>query len=177
MVNDDIKCLDTEQEAEFIDALLERSLGRDIRYPIPPRHVAPAQLEEVVNRACDVADDADAVWETLAEDLIDDSDRDDIVARAVEESRPIGASNEPIQTDGGSNHDSSRDWELIGREVAEAVVSDITGGPIDHERTAVFKTRLQKGGRISVPEPELEALGLTPGDLLQIRLQKLGGDH
>ncbi len=33
---------------------------------------------------------------------------------------------------------------------------------------AVFKARLQKGGRVSIPDPEREALGLQEGDLVQV---------
>lgn len=33
--------------------------------------------------------------------------------------------------------------------------------------TAVFKTRVQSGGRISIPDAEREALGIDEGDLVQ----------
>ncbi len=40
--------------------------------------------------------------------------------------------------------------------------------PTDSDRKSVYKTQLQKGGRIAVPDPEIEALGLDPGDTLQV---------
>jgi hypothetical protein len=33
--------------------------------------------------------------------------------------------------------------------------------------TAVFKTRVQSGGRISIPDVEREALGIEEGDIVQ----------
>lgn len=35
-------------------------------------------------------------------------------------------------------------------------------------RTAIYKANLQKGGRIIVPDAEIGALGLEPGDSLQV---------
>lgn len=35
-------------------------------------------------------------------------------------------------------------------------------------QNAVFKTRIQKGGRLSIPEGERDALGLGEGDLVQV---------
>lgn len=34
--------------------------------------------------------------------------------------------------------------------------------------SAVFKTRVQKSGRVSIPDAEREALGLDEGDLVQV---------
>lgn len=34
--------------------------------------------------------------------------------------------------------------------------------------TAAFKVRVQKGGRVSIPDAEREALGLEEGDLVQV---------
>jgi bifunctional DNA-binding transcriptional regulator/antitoxin component of YhaV-PrlF toxin-antitoxin module len=33
--------------------------------------------------------------------------------------------------------------------------------------SAVFKTRVQSGGRISIPDAEREALGIDEGDIVQ----------
>lgn len=41
------------------------------------------------------------------------------------------------------------------------------------ERNAVFKTKVQSGGRISVPEAEREALGINEGDIIQVVLFKV----
>lgn len=43
-------------------------------------------------------------------------------------------------------------------------------GPDDAREKAVYKTQLQKGGRVAVPDTEMEALGLDPGDTLQVVL-------
>jgi hypothetical protein len=45
--------------------------------------------------------------------------------------------------------------------------------------TAVFKTRVQSGGRISIPDAEREALGIDEGDLVQafvIPISRTDGD-
>ncbi|HVL47902.1 MAG TPA: AbrB/MazE/SpoVT family DNA-binding domain-containing protein [Candidatus Thermoplasmatota archaeon] len=39
---------------------------------------------------------------------------------------------------------------------------------------AVFKTRVQKSGRISIPDAEREAIGLDEGDLVQVVVIPLG---
>jgi hypothetical protein len=43
-------------------------------------------------------------------------------------------------------------------------LSDLSRASMD---TAVFKTRVQSGGRISIPDAEREALGIDEGDLVQ----------
>ncbi len=40
------------------------------------------------------------------------------------------------------------------------------------ENKAVFRARIQKGGRIAIPEIEREALGLEEGDIVKIILIK-----
>ena len=35
---------------------------------------------------------------------------------------------------------------------------------------AIFKTKVQSGGRISIPEAEREVLGITEGDIVQVVL-------
>jgi hypothetical protein len=46
-------------------------------------------------------------------------------------------------------------------------------GPDDAREKAVYKTQLQKGGRVAVPDTETEALDLEPGDTLQVVLYPL----
>jgi hypothetical protein len=46
-------------------------------------------------------------------------------------------------------------------------------GPDDAREKAVYKTQLQKGGRVAVPDTEIEALDLEPGDTLQVVLYPL----
>lgn len=48
--------------------------------------------------------------------------------------------------------------------------SGVTVAPGDTDRKAVYKTQLQKGGRVAVPDTEIEALDLAPGDTLQVVL-------
>ena len=45
--------------------------------------------------------------------------------------------------------------------------------------TAVFKTRVQSGGRISIPDTEREVLDIEEGDIVQAFIIPLarGGDH
>lgn len=49
-------------------------------------------------------------------------------------------------------------------------------GPGDTRSKAVYKTQLQKGGRIAVPDAEIEALGLEPGDTLQVVVYPVGAE-
>jgi hypothetical protein len=45
--------------------------------------------------------------------------------------------------------------------------SDLTPQLGAMSRTAMFKTRVQSGGRISIPDAEREALGIEEGDIVQ----------
>jgi len=38
------------------------------------------------------------------------------------------------------------------------------------EKNAVFKTKVQRGGRISIPEAERAVLGIDEGDIVQVIL-------
>jgi len=38
------------------------------------------------------------------------------------------------------------------------------------EKNAVFKTKVQRGGRISIPEAERDVLGINEGDIVQVIL-------
>ena len=45
---------------------------------------------------------------------------------------------------------------------------------VDHfQQTAIYKSKLQKGGRIAVPEVEMETIGIEPGDALQVILHPI----
>lgn len=46
-------------------------------------------------------------------------------------------------------------------------------GPDLGRERAVYKTQLQKGGRVAVPDAEIEALDLEPGDTLQVTLYEV----
>lgn len=37
-------------------------------------------------------------------------------------------------------------------------------------RNAIFKTKVQRGGRISIPEAERDSLGISEGDIVQVIL-------
>jgi hypothetical protein len=41
------------------------------------------------------------------------------------------------------------------------------------QQTAIYKSKLQKGGRIAVPEVEMETIGIEPGDALQVILHPI----
>lgn len=55
-------------------------------------------------------------------------------------------------------------------EPPEPTTSGVIIGPDDTREKAVYKTQLQKGGRVAVPDTEIEALDLAPGDTLQVVL-------
>jgi len=38
---------------------------------------------------------------------------------------------------------------------------------------ATFKAKLQKAGRITIPKPEMEYLGVSEGDLVQVLISKV----
>ena len=40
-------------------------------------------------------------------------------------------------------------------------------------QTAIYKARIQKGGRIKIPEEERSALGLKEGDVVQVIITPL----
>ena len=171
--NDKIRLSEEEQD-RFVDTLVTRARGEDAVFSVSPSHVDPAQLELLAERASSRTGDPDSVWTVLGDSLADDFERESAVAAAVEQFRRHPEPNSdttPVSEDGRGER--SLNWETVGREVADAVVADLTSGPVDHDRTAIFKTRLQKGGRVSVPEPEIDALGVVPGDLLQVQLRKV----
>lgn len=57
-----------------------------------------------------------------------------------------------------------------GLEPPEPPTPGVVIDPDDAREKAVYKTQLQKGGRVAVPDTEIEALGLNPGDTLQVVL-------
>lgn len=174
MTESDNRRLDPTEQESFVDALVARSRGEAGAYPVAPSSVDPGQLERLAERAASRTGDPESVWNAVGDALVDGADRDRVVAEAVERVRESPASaGDGVETDGGHPPERNVDWDAIGGEVAQAIVEDMTGGPVDHERTAIFKARLQKGGRVSVPEPEIEALDVDPGDLLQVRLRKV----
>jgi hypothetical protein len=67
---------------------------------------------------------------------------------------------------------SGLDYAGIIRKTVEEALEQ-PREPVDHESTAIYKTQLQKGGRIAVPEAEIRALDLDPGDTLQVELFKI----
>lgn len=38
------------------------------------------------------------------------------------------------------------------------------------ENNAIFKTKVQRGGRISIPEAERDVMGISEGDIVQVVL-------
>jgi hypothetical protein len=62
--------------------------------------------------------------------------------------------------------------------IAPAIQDNLrTVGQRFAERNAVYKTKLQKGGRIVVPDAEIETLELEDGDTLQVVLTPVGNAH
>lgn len=62
--------------------------------------------------------------------------------------------------------------------IAPAIQDNLrTVGQRFAERNAVYKTKLQKGGRIVVPDAEIETLGLEDGDTLQVVLTPVGNNQ
>lgn len=55
-------------------------------------------------------------------------------------------------------------------EDTKGKLSDITSLVTGH---AVFKAKIAEGNRITVPKPEMEALDLDQGDLVQVSLRPL----
>ena len=62
-------------------------------------------------------------------------------------------------------------WQLVNRAVdtQAALVEEWKKNFLNLAGSnAVFKTRVQKSGRISIPDAEREALGIDEGDLVQV---------
>jgi hypothetical protein len=65
----------------------------------------------------------------------------------------------------------SAPWAMAGRaaEAPGALLEEWRRGFLSFAgQNAVFKTRIQKGGRLSIPEGERDALELEEGDLVQV---------
>ncbi len=56
--------------------------------------------------------------------------------------------------------------QLVGAGVANPLEGASAFGPMN-AGTATFKARVQSGGRISIPEPERDALDIQEGDIVQ----------
>lgn len=48
---------------------------------------------------------------------------------------------------------------------------------IMQDNIAVFRAKIQSGGRISIPEPDRVALNLKEGDIVKVIVIKEGGDR
>lgn len=49
-----------------------------------------------------------------------------------------------------------------------------TGTAVDVARgKSVFKAKVIEGGRLTIPEPERETLGIREGDIVQVSLEKI----
>ena len=72
----------------------------------------------------------------------------------------------------GEHLEHALDPGLAG--LPEPTVPGVVIGPDDTHEKAVYKTQLQKGGRVAVPDTEIEALDLEPGDALQVVLYPVG---
>ena len=69
------------------------------------------------------------------------------------------------------------------RNISSLVLSELLGGDILKiqedlrnvlftiaRNNAIFKTKVQRGGRISIPEAERDVLGISEGDIVQVIL-------
>ena len=80
------------------------------------------------------------------------------------------------------NLDLQRIWEeamKIQREFVETVSSMmklISGFSLMNKNVAVFRARIQAGGRISIPEAEKAALRINDGDIVKVIVIKEGGE-
>ncbi len=80
------------------------------------------------------------------------------------------------------NLDLQKIWEeamKIQREFVETVSSMmklISGFSLMNRNVAVFRARIQAGGRISIPEAEKAALGINDGDIVKVIVIKEGGE-
>ncbi|GAB3030124.1 AbrB/MazE/SpoVT family DNA-binding domain-containing protein [Natronobiforma cellulositropha] len=52
-------------------------------------------------------------------------------------------------------------------EASSSPFSELPGYPPMGTNTATFKARVQSGGRVSIPEPERDALDIEEGDIVQ----------
>lgn len=62
-------------------------------------------------------------------------------------------------------------WQLVNRagETQAALAEEWRRNLLNLAgQNAVFKTRVQKSGRVSIPDAEREALGIEEGDLVQV---------
>ncbi len=78
--------------------------------------------------------------------------------------------------------DLQKFWEdalKLQREFIESLSSTIklfSGFSVMNKDIAVFRARIQAGGRISIPEAEKIALKLEDGDVVKVIILKEGGD-
>ncbi|SEH15557.1 hypothetical protein SAMN04487967_2133 [Natronorubrum sediminis] len=71
--------------------------------------------------------------------------------------------------------ETGEQWAESQQELLETMMASSQSTPFDASSaigpmtlgTATFKARVQSGGRISVPEPERDALDIEEGDIVQ----------
>uniref|UniRef100_A0A7J2TLI2 SpoVT-AbrB domain-containing protein n=1 Tax=Archaeoglobus fulgidus TaxID=2234 RepID=A0A7J2TLI2_ARCFL len=80
------------------------------------------------------------------------------------------------------NLDFQKIWEealRLQREFVETISSMmklISGFSIMNRNMAVFRAKIQAGGRISIPEAEKIVLGISDGDIVKVIIIKEGGE-
>ncbi len=158
------------------------------------------EMDEIADRVVDrLTDDAGTTDRLSGDDRNEGENGDDeaasddtspsvTVVRSAE--RDQDSERDGESDDGAATRRTPSLGETIERSVEEtmtAVEADIERAldsipsgdsvvfdPADSDRKSVYKTQLQKGGRIAVPDPEIEALGLDPGDTLQVVIYPVG---
>ncbi|MEM1578150.1 MAG: AbrB/MazE/SpoVT family DNA-binding domain-containing protein [Archaeoglobaceae archaeon] len=74
-------------------------------------------------------------------------------------------------------------WEEVMRvqrefmETLSSMLRFFSGFSILSKDIAVFRAKIQTGGRISIPEAEKIALGLQDGDVVKVIIVKEGGER
>ncbi|MCX8172609.1 MAG: hypothetical protein N3D09_03225 [Archaeoglobaceae archaeon] len=66
-------------------------------------------------------------------------------------------------------------WQKEFIESLSSAIKLVSGFSVMSKELAVFRAKIQAGGRISIPEAEKIALGLRDGDVVKVIILKEGG--
>lgn len=111
-------------------------------------------------------------------------DEIDRIAEAVLQKLDEGSENTKDQDEEGwypgkySSKFIERVSEGAAKGRATAIQDDLRRvGERFFERNAIYKTKVQKAGRVAIPEAELEVLGLEGGETVQVILFPIGDEE
>ncbi|MCS7144582.1 MAG: AbrB/MazE/SpoVT family DNA-binding domain-containing protein [Archaeoglobaceae archaeon] len=68
-------------------------------------------------------------------------------------------------------------WQREFIESLSSAIKLMSGFSIMSKDLAVFRAKIQAGGRISIPEAEKIALGIKDGDVVKVIIVKEGGER